>query len=85
MERLTRHWGWAYVSRRQPRHEEFETDWDVPAKLGNHRAVFVGSKSPLTHETLMTDLPLRQARLGDPADPTAPAEAVAVSSRVPLW
>jgi SAM-dependent methyltransferase len=80
MEQLVRHWGFAYVSRRQPRHEEFETDWQVPAKSGNHRAVFVGSKSPLGLETLLSELPVRQARLGDPAEPTAPPEAAAAAS-----
>ena len=65
MKQLTRYWGHAYISRNQPQHEEFETDWVIPGKGINHRAVFVGSKEPLISESLLSHPPDRQIRLGE--------------------
>jgi 2-polyprenyl-3-methyl-5-hydroxy-6-metoxy-1,4-benzoquinol methylase len=65
MSTLAEYWGHAYVSRLQPKHKQFEVDWSVPLKHGNHRAVFVGSKSPLVNANLLDALPDRQARLGE--------------------
>jgi SAM-dependent methyltransferase len=63
MEQLGALWGSAYTTIDQPDHPDFETDWLVPYKHGNHRAVFVASREPLTLPKLVTSLPDRQQRL----------------------
>jgi len=60
MERLRSLWGHAYTTVTQPHHPDFETDWKLPYKHGNHRAVFVATRTPLALPTLMTTLPDRQ-------------------------
>lgn len=65
MDRLRRLWGHAYTTVDQPNHPDFEIDWVVPYKHGNHRAVFVASRTPLAAATLTETLPDRQKRLGD--------------------
>jgi SAM-dependent methyltransferase len=65
MDRLCRMWGHAYTTIDQPNHPDFEVDWVVPYKHGNHRAVFVASRTPLDAATLTETLPDRQTRLGD--------------------
>jgi SAM-dependent methyltransferase len=57
-------WGYAYVTVEQPDSDEFETDWELPYKHGNHRAVFVASRDPLSLPGLTTTLPARQPRFG---------------------
>jgi hypothetical protein len=51
--------------RTRPNHPDFEVDWVVPYKHGNHRAVFVASRTALDAATLTDTLPDRQTRLGD--------------------
>jgi SAM-dependent methyltransferase len=63
MDHLRALWGHAYTSVTQPHHPDFETDWQLPYKHGNHRAVFVASRTPLSLSTLLTTLPDRQAQL----------------------
>jgi hypothetical protein len=55
-------WGHAYTTVDQPNHPDFETDWLVPYKHGNHRAVFVASRTPLRLPKLTETLPDRQVR-----------------------
>ena len=61
MEKLRAFWGYAYVTRTQPRHPEFDLDWVIPPKQLNHRAVFVGSKRPLNNLNLLDYLPDHQS------------------------
>lgn len=61
METLRALWGHAYTTIDQPNHPDFETDWLVPYKHGNHRAVFVASRAPLDRPKLTMSLPDRQA------------------------
>jgi SAM-dependent methyltransferase len=63
MEQLSSQWGHSYTTVDQPNHPDFETDWLIPHKHGNHRAVFVASRHPIALPTLLTTLPDRQARL----------------------
>lgn len=60
MEKLEQYWGYAYVSEKQPRHQDFQLDWVVPPDVLTHRAVFVGSKKPLDNPSLLDSLPDRQ-------------------------
>ena len=62
MKRLQALWGHAYVTIDQPDSDEFETDWALPYKHGNHRAVFVASRRPLNLPKLTTTLPDQQER-----------------------
>ena len=63
METLRALWGHAYTTIDQPDHPDFETDWLVPYKHGNHRAVFVASRAPLSCPKLTETLPDRQERI----------------------
>ena len=63
MEQLRSLWGYAYTTVDQPNHPDFETDWLVPYKHGNHRAVFIASRRPLPLPKLIAGLPDRQPRL----------------------
>ena len=65
MKTLAESWGHVYVSRFQPRHEDFETNWIVPYKHGNHRAVFVGSSFPLSNSVLSEELRDIQERISE--------------------
>lgn len=71
--RPTRVWVWArlreclgnaYMARTQPDHPDFPTDWDYPPTQLLYRAVFVGSKVPLTLDTLTAEIPRQQPSLG---------------------
>jgi hypothetical protein len=63
MERLRALWGYAYTTIDQPNHPDFEMDWNVPYKHGNHRAVFVAARVPLRLPKLVETLPAVQARM----------------------
>lgn len=54
LSKLREYFGHAYISITQPDHEEFPTDWNNPT-LKNTRAVFVGSKIPLSNPLLTAD------------------------------
>lgn len=56
MNRLRENFGYAYVSVTQPKHEDFPLEWDY-ATGSNNRAIFVGSKTPLSLPTLSQTLP----------------------------
>jgi len=57
MDRLRAYFGFAYVTRTQPKHPDFDLDWISPLDKPLHRAVFIGSKKPLNVPTLLSDLP----------------------------
>lgn len=63
MDTLRELWGYAYVSKMQPNHYQFPTDWEIPTKSRNYRAVFVGSKNELENQLLCKDLPTIQERI----------------------
>jgi SAM-dependent methyltransferase len=62
MDRLTQYFGHAYHSVTQPDHPDFPLDWEMPETRLLYRAVFVGSKQPLTSPALTAEIPRRQAR-----------------------
>jgi SAM-dependent methyltransferase len=54
---------YVYVTRTQPRHRDFPTDWTRSVPDGPPlRSVFVASHSPIHNSNLLTELPLQQAR-----------------------
>ena len=57
LETLRGCFGYACVTKTQPRYKDFELDWQIPRSQELHRAVFVGSKRPLTNENLLNELP----------------------------
>lgn len=59
MAALRQHFGHAYTTLDQPEHPDFVTDWHVIRHQGDLRAVFVGSKQPLSLPSLTTTLPVR--------------------------
>lgn len=61
VNRLKRFWGNGYISVTQPRHPDFPLDWTVPSSAPNTRAIFVGSRTPLTNPLLTTDVVSRHA------------------------
>ena len=63
MEQMRALWGHAYTTVTQPDHHDFETDWQLPYKHGNHRAVFVASRAALALPALASTLPQHQPRL----------------------
>ena len=60
IEMLKKYFGFAYTSKSQPPHPDFDWDWESPVTKKNHRAVFVGSKTPLVNEMLSEQLPNQQ-------------------------
>jgi SAM-dependent methyltransferase len=65
LAKLSELWGHGYISLTQPAHPEFPLDWSVRNTAPNTRAVFVGSKAPLTHPLLSATLPRRHRRTAD--------------------
>jgi SAM-dependent methyltransferase len=59
LSRLEKYWGHGYISTTQPAHPDFPLDWTVPAVRPLTRAVFVGSRRPLTNPLLTADIPSR--------------------------
>jgi len=59
MSALRRYFGHAYTTLDQPDYPDFVTDWNLIARQGNLRAVFVGARNPLTLPTLVARLPVR--------------------------
>lgn len=57
MDRLRKFWGYAYTTRTQPRHPDFDLDWAVPRSKILHRAVFVGCKHEIINASLVDVLP----------------------------
>ena len=59
MSALQRHFGHAYTTFDQPDYPDFATDWSLLNHDGNLRAVFVGSKKPISTTELTETLPVR--------------------------
>lgn len=59
LNELRRHFDHAYVTRTQPWHEEFPTDWTASPSGRLTRAVFVAARRPLVSDLLSTE-PLQQ-------------------------
>jgi SAM-dependent methyltransferase len=60
---LKRHFPFVYMTRTQPAHAEFPTDWTVPAPPGeNIRAIWVASGEPLENPLLTEEIPDLQTR-----------------------
>lgn len=61
MEMLRKYFGYSYITKTQPHHEDFDVCWCVPPyKKKNHRAVFLGSKAPLKNPLLSEEIPDHQ-------------------------
>jgi hypothetical protein len=60
MAMLRKYFGYAYISKFQPNHEDFRTDWNLPYDGLGYRAVFVGSKQPLKNDKLLDYIPQEQ-------------------------
>ena len=58
LQTLSKYFGHGYITKTQPDHEDFPTDWDRPTRA-NTRAIFVGSKNAIQHDLLLT-VPLQQ-------------------------
>lgn len=72
MAALRRHFGHAYTTLDQPDYPDFVTDWSVIGHRGNLRAVFVGSKHPLSLPALTVTLPVRHRNAAAPSPRAAP-------------
>jgi SAM-dependent methyltransferase len=57
LNRLRRFWGNGYISLTQPAFADFPLDFALPAQTPNIRAIFVGSRTPLTNPLLSTEIP----------------------------
>jgi 2-polyprenyl-3-methyl-5-hydroxy-6-metoxy-1,4-benzoquinol methylase len=62
LERLKKHFGYGYITDSQPDHGDFPTDWNFPMTNLIYRAVFVGSKAPLTNSHLLSEPLQSQSR-----------------------
>lgn len=62
MEKLRDCFGHSYHTVTQPDHPDFPLDWDAPETRLLYRAVFVGSRQPLTSTALTTDVPRLQTQ-----------------------
>lgn len=60
MNMLKKYFGYAYVSKHQPDHPDFELHWDIAKEGRLLRAIFVGSKKPLNNVKLLDYLPNTQ-------------------------
>jgi SAM-dependent methyltransferase len=69
LEALRRHFGYAYTTVTQPGHPDFETNWELTRSFGNMRAVFVGSRVPLSLPSLTAELPIRHSVSSSSTEP----------------
>lgn len=61
LNRLKRFWGHGYISVTQPAHADFPLDFAVPAATPNIRAIFVGSRAPISNPLLVPEPPRRHS------------------------
>jgi SAM-dependent methyltransferase len=64
MNQLKKYFGHAYITKTQPDHSDFPSDWVYPDTNLLYRSVFVGSKSPLQNTMLTEDIPQQQTKYG---------------------
>lgn len=62
MNRLRKHFGYAYITTTQPDHMDFPSNWDCPNTNLLYRSVFVGSKVPLKNPMLTEEIPHKQPK-----------------------
>jgi SAM-dependent methyltransferase len=62
MNRLERFWGHGYISSTQPAHDDFPLDFSAPPMTPNIRAVFVGSRNPISNPLLAAEIPRTHSR-----------------------
>lgn len=60
--KLRKYFGYAYIPVTQPDHPDFPLNWLCPHTNLLYRSIFVGSKVPLSNESLQTNLPSEQAK-----------------------
>lgn len=60
MNLLAKYFGYAYITKTQPKHVDFILDWKNPPEQPFYRAVFVGAKKPIHNKLLLKSLPQRQ-------------------------
>lgn len=63
LNRLTKFYGHGYISLTQPDYPDFCTNWESPSPAP-HRAIFVGSRTPIDTELLLTTVPMQQSVFG---------------------
>jgi hypothetical protein len=64
MNQLKKYFGHAYITKIQPDHSDFPSDWVYPDINLLYRSVFVGSKSPLQNTMLTEDFPHQKTKYG---------------------
>ena len=57
LNRLRSYWGHGYISRTQPAHPDFPVDWKQPPTGRLTRAIFVGSRAPISNRLLAEEIP----------------------------
>lgn len=62
MNRLRKHFGYAYITKTQPDHTDFPSDWDCPDTNLLYRSIFIGSKVPLENHELIEYIPRQQPK-----------------------
>jgi len=62
MNRLKKYFGYAYITKSQPDHLDFPSDWVYPNTNMLYRSVFIGSKTPLQNPMLSEDIPRQQTK-----------------------
>ncbi|NJP10169.1 MAG: FkbM family methyltransferase [Leptolyngbyaceae cyanobacterium RU_5_1] len=60
MQMLRNQLGFAYTTKSQPFYYDFDLDWQSPLPKSLHRAVFIGSRTPLKNDQLLEELPAKQ-------------------------
>jgi precorrin-6B methylase 2 len=65
MENLQKYFGYSYVTRTQPAHQDFVLDWTLPPTQLLYRSVFIGSKRPISNPNLLNEIPYRQSVAGE--------------------
>jgi FkbM family methyltransferase len=73
MSALRRHFGYAYATLDQPNFPDFVTNWQLIARDGILRAVFVGSKCPMQSPALTAVLPIQHRNAETRAAPRQPS------------
>lgn len=62
-QELKKNFGYAYITKYQPKFADFQTDWINPSTHHTYRSVFVGSRKPISNEMLLDYVPKTQSQL----------------------
>lgn len=60
LNQLNKNYGHGYISATQPNYPDFCTNWEAPSHQPT-RSIFVGSKSSITNDLLLTTVPMVQS------------------------